>query len=183
MNSQMKTAQISTLRQNVSKRPVAVPNRDIELEAMVQRLSSSGHPEPLYHMNFDGCSKGNPGLAGAGAVLFRDGVEIDNRMQALGKKTNNQAEYAGLLLGLQLAVDHDVRRLEVRGDSQLIIKQMRGEYKVSSADLKPLYNLARELATNFDHIDFMHVYRKDNARADELSNEAIQEPINYRPTI
>ena len=155
-------------------------SRDIELETMLLRLSTTGQPNPLYHINFDGCSKGNPGLAGAGAVLFRDGVEIDHRMQALGKKTNNQAEYAGLLLGLQLAVDHEVRNVEVRGDSQLIIKQMRGEYRVSNAELKPLYNLARELASNFDHIDFMHVYRKDNARADELSNEALHEPINYR---
>lgn len=149
--------------------------RTVELEAMVVRLSSTKEPEPLYQINFDGCSKGNPGLAGAGAVLYRDGTEIDTRIQALGKKTNNQAEYAGLILGLQMAVDHNIRRLEVQGDSQLIIKQMRGEYKVSSAELKPLYNIARELSITFEQIRFTHIYRKYNSRADELSNEALQE--------
>jgi ribonuclease HI len=119
---------------------------------------------------FDGCSKGNPGPAGAGAVIKQDGIELYHECANLGNKTNNQAEYAALIMGLQMAAQHEIRRLLVRGDSLLVIKQMRKEYKVSNAGLKPLYDLAREHASHFDHIQFEHVFRNENVRADGLAN-------------
>ena len=89
-----------------------------------------------YVMNFDGCSKGNPGPAGAGAVIYQNGIEIWGSCEFVGKKeTNNMAEYAGLILGMKEAVHRNIRKIAIKGDSLLVIKQMRGEYKVKSENL------------------------------------------------
>ena len=125
----------------------------------------------FYTLFFDGCSKGNPGRAGAGAVIYKNQVEIYSESLFVGeKKTNNVAEYNGLLLGLREAVARGVKKLAVKGDSLLIIKQMNGEYKVNSPAMRPLYEEAVSLASLFDKITFEHVYRTENKRADELAN-------------
>lgn len=85
--------------------------------------------EKVYVLHFDGCSKGNPGVAGAGAVIYEDGQEIYSKAVFVGEhETNNVAEYTGLLIGMQAAIEQGIRKLIVRGDSQLIIRQMLGEY-------------------------------------------------------
>ena len=125
----------------------------------------------FYTLFFDGCSKGNPGRAGAGAVIYKNQVEIYSESLFVGeKKTNNVAEYNGLLLGLREAVARRVKKLAVKGDSLLIIKQMNREYKVNSPAMKLLYEEAVSLASLFDKITFEHVYRTENKRADELAN-------------
>jgi len=127
-----------------------------------------------YILYFDGCSKGNPGTAGAGAVLYQKGIEIWYSAVYVGdKETNNVAEYTGLLIGLRKAVQMGISTLLVRGDSLLVIRQMRGEYKVSSANILPLHNEAKKLCTSIPTIAFEHVYRNKNTRADELSNDGI----------
>ena len=127
-----------------------------------------------YKMYFDGCSKGNPGLAGAGAVIYKNDDEIWTQSKFIGKnETNNVAEYNGLIIGLEEAVNQNIKHLQVKGDSELVIKQMNNLYKVKAEKLLPLFNKAKKLQTNFTNIQFQHIYRKDNARADHLSNIAL----------
>ena len=131
-------------------------------------------PEFEYKLQFDGCSKSNPGIAGAGAVIYKFNEEISNKIKFVGNnETNNVAEYTGLIIGLKEAINLGITKLIVEGDSMLVIKQMKGEYKVKSSNLINLYNEAKELAKMFEFIVFSHIYRENNKRADELSNIAI----------
>jgi ribonuclease HI len=130
--------------------------------------------EDIYEMYFDGCSKGNPGLSGAGAVIYKNGEEIwSNSYFVSDSATNNVAEYFGLIRGLKRAIKMNISSLIVKGDSQLIIKQMKGQYQVKSESMIELYNIAKELETQFENISYEHVYRKYNKRADQLSNEGL----------
>ena len=124
----------------------------------------------MYSLYFDGCSKGNPGKAGAGFVIYLDDVEVASGSKYLGKQTNNVAEYSGLILGLQKAFELGIVNLNVYGDSMLVIKQMMGKYKVNSPSIKPYYEKAKEIKIN---ATFSHIYREKNARADELANQAL----------
>lgn len=125
----------------------------------------------MYSLYFDGCSKGNPGKAGAGFVLYCGELEIATGSKYLGKQTNNVAEYSGLILGLQKAVEMGIEELNVYGDSMLVIKQMSGKFKVNSPSIKPYYEKAKEIKIN---ATFAHIYREKNAKADELANQALQ---------
>lgn len=128
-------------------------------------------PENEYTMYFDGCSKGNPGPSGAGAVIFNNGEEVWGASIFVGEReTNNVAEYNGLILGLKRASEMQIKKIIVYGDSLLVIKQMNKQYKISAENLVPLFNEAQELKTMFDNITFVHIYRTQNKRADELSN-------------
>jgi ribonuclease HI len=128
----------------------------------------------LYTLFFDGCSKGNPGKSGAGAVLYKNNIEIWNKSHYVGEKqTNNYAEYMGLIIGLEEAVKQKISFLQVKGDSLLVIRQMKGEYKVNSPNILKLYQEAINLVRVISNVEFAHVYRKDNKRADALSNEAL----------
>jgi ribonuclease HI len=119
----------------------------------------------------DGGARGNPGPAGYGVrIEAADGSLIEELHGGLGIATNNVAEYNGLLAALQWAVDHDCRRVHIRADSELLVKQMRGEYKVKNPGLQPLYVRARLLAAQLDEVRFEHVRRDFNTDADRLSN-------------
>ena len=124
---------------------------------------------------FDGCSKGNPGNAGAGAVIYQNGIEVYSKTLNLSIQTNNVAEYNGLIIGLELAIFNGIKELSVKGDSLLVIKQMKGEYKVKNKNLKILFERAKQLSLKFDKITFEHIYRENNKRADELSNIALKD--------
>ena len=126
-----------------------------------------------YSMNFDGCSKGNPGPSGIGAVIFHNGQEIWASCQYIGTRTNNQSEYSALILGLKEVLSRDIKRLYVFGDSQLVINQITGVYKVKNNLLQELYQEVQNLKTQFEYIEFTHVYREFNKRADALSNMAL----------
>jgi ribonuclease HI len=142
------------------------------IQSSKKNISKILHPiENYFSMYFDGCSKGNPGRAGAGAVIYYNSYEIWADSIFVGEKeTNNVAEYNGLILGLHKANQLNIKNLLVFGDSQLVIKQMNGEYKVNSENIKKLYATASEKSKLFDNILFTHVYRDENTRADELSN-------------
>ncbi len=119
----------------------------------------------------DGGARGNPGPAGYGVRLETpDGVLVEELHGALGIATNNVAEYNGLLAALQWAVDHDEREVRIRADSELLVRQMRGEYKVKHPGLQPLAARARLLCMQLDRVVFEHVRREQNAEADRLSN-------------
>lgn len=126
-----------------------------------------------YTLFFDGCSKGNPGRAGAGAVLYDEtGAEVFAEAVFVGNSaTNNEAEYSGLIVGLHESATRGIKDLHVCGDSLLVIRQMEGKYKVNSVKLAPLHEGAKTLASKFEKIEFEHVYRDKNKRADALSNE------------
>ncbi len=124
----------------------------------------------------DGGARGNPGPAGYGAFIqSSDGNVVAELHGALGIATNNVAEYNGLLAALQWAIDQNVRRLHIRADSELLVRQMRGEYKVRNAGLQPLYVRARLLTAQFDEVKFEHVRREFNKDADRLSNLGMDE--------
>jgi ribonuclease HI len=120
---------------------------------------------------FDGGARGNPGPAGWGAYIVDDaGTVLSEQHGSLGIATNNVAEYHGLIAALQWAVEHGVTQLIVRGDSQLIVEQMRGNYKVKHEGLRPLYLQARMLVMQIGDVRFEHVRREHNKEADRLSN-------------
>lgn len=124
-----------------------------------------------YVLFFDGCSKRNPGPAGAGAVIYHNGVEIWSKSLFVGsKETNNVAEYMGMIIGIEEAKNRGIHKLLVKGDSNLVIQQMNGKFKVKSHNLIKLYLRARKSVESFHSIEFQHVYRTDNKRADELAN-------------
>lgn len=124
----------------------------------------------------DGGARGNPGRAAGAAVVLRDGTTIAEVARYLGDTcTNNYAEYQGLLLGLTEAKQRGLtgEMVEVRMDSELIVKQMRGEYKVKDAALKIEHAKVRSLLGEFASVQFVHVPRADNAEADTLVNAAL----------
>lgn len=124
----------------------------------------------------DGGARGNPGPAGYGvSIQSPDGVVLDELHGALGIATNNIAEYKGLLAALQWALDHDARRVQIRADSELLVKQMRGEYKVKNPGLQALCARARLLVAQLDDVRFEHVRRELNTEADRLSNVGMDE--------
>ena len=124
----------------------------------------------------DGAARGNPGPAGAGAVVrSTDGRVVARVGKYLGEQTNNVAEYEGLLLGLQKALDLGAREVRVFADSLLVVSQLRGEWKIKHPGLKPLYERARTLLSKFERTAIRHVPREHNTQADEMSNRAIDE--------
>lgn len=123
----------------------------------------------------DGGSRGNPGLAGAGVVILNaeDRQPLLEAGYFLGKMTNNAAEYNGLIRALEAANQIGASFLDIHSDSQLMVRQITGQYRVKSADLRPLYDRARQLLGGFDNWKITHVYREKNRRADQLANQSM----------
>jgi len=136
-------------------------------------------PKPAaaaYRANIDGGSRGNPGPAAYG-VIIRDGRgEIAAKLKKyIGRSTNNVAEYYGLIAALDYAESHGVRAIRIESDSELLVKQMRGQYKVKSEDLRPLFERAQKMSKALDSFRIEHVYREQNREADALANQALDE--------
>lgn len=127
----------------------------------------------LATLYIDGASRGNPGPAAYAVVLARPGLPEEEEADVIGPATNNFAEYTALIKGLSLAAERGVTRLEVRSDSELLVKQMRGEYRVRHPELRELWEQARRLAEGFEQFRITHVRREENRRADRLANEAL----------
>jgi len=127
------------------------------------------------HVYFDGGSRGNPGPAGIGWVIVTgDGIVAEGG-QTIGRATNNQAEYEALIRALRVARDYGFDEVDVRGDSELIVKQVRGEWNTNDPDLREHRVTVRELLTAFDDWSLEHVPREINERADELANDALDD--------
>jgi ribonuclease HI len=129
--------------------------------------------EKLLLIYSDGASKGNPGKASIGAVFILDGEEIAQISKAIGTATNNIAEYTALLEALKLAGQMGFTHIEVRADSELMIRQLNGIYKVKNPDIAVLYQQIQILKMDFSSISFKHVRREQNTRADYLANQAL----------
>jgi ribonuclease HI len=144
-------------------------------------LFADAAPEPkppaaAHRANIDGGSRGNPGPASYGVVIRDPRGEIVAKLKKyIGRMTNNVAEYYGLIAALDYAQSHGVRALRVESDSELLVKQMRGQYKVKSSDLRPLFERAHKMSQSFESFRIDHVYREQNREADALANEALDE--------
>jgi ribonuclease HI len=133
-------------------------------------------PIASHQANIDGGSRGNPGPAAYGVVIRDPKGEVIARLKKyIGQNTNNVAEYFGLIAALDYAQTHDIRALRVESDSELLVKQMRGLYKVKSVDLQPLHERARKMCQAFESFRIDHVYREQNREADVLVNQALDE--------
>jgi ribonuclease HI len=130
--------------------------------------------DEVLTLEFDGGSRGNPGPAGIGVVVRAgDGTPLVTLGRFIGRATNNVAEYRALITALQKARELGAKKVVVRGDSELVVKQMRGEYRVKNADLRTLYDEAQDLIGQFSHATIDHNYRHKNALADKLANLAM----------
>jgi ribonuclease HI len=135
-----------------------------------------------FQANIDGGSRGNPGPASYGVVVRNERGEIVAKLKKyIGRMTNNVAEYYGLIAALDYAQSHGVRALRVESDSELLVRQMRGHYKVKSPDLRPLFERAKKMSQTFESFRIDHVYREQNAEADALANEALDD-TSGKPT-
>lgn len=128
---------------------------------------------PTATAHIDGASRGNPGPAAYAVILKRPGEPAIEEAETLGTATNNVAEYTALVRALELAAEHGVKALSVFSDSELLVKQMNGEYRVKSPDLQDLYAEAKDLRAKFDRVTLTHVRREQNADADRLCNVAL----------
>jgi ribonuclease HI len=151
------------------------------------RLFSDEHPvtpaSGVHIANIDGASRGNPGPA-AYAVVIRDpsGHVVLELAKRLGRETNNVAEYYALLAALDYAISQGVSALRIRSDSELLVRQMQGRYKVKSADLRPLYERASKLSRQLGYFAIEHVRREQNRDADALANVALDSgSVSHEP--
>jgi ribonuclease HI len=129
---------------------------------------------PKLTVNVDGGARGNPGPAAIGVVVRdADGAVVESVGETIGKATNNVAEYRALLRGLELAAAHGATELELIGDSELVVRQIEGRYKVKNEGMKELHAEAKAALADFDGWSIRHVKRAQNADADKLVNEAL----------
>jgi len=130
--------------------------------------------DEVLTLQFDGGSRGNPGPAGVGVVVrAADGTPLVTLGKFIGRATNNVAEYTGVIVALEEALKLGGKKISVKGDSELIIKQLKGEYRVKHPDMKALYDRAMALIRKFDHVTIGHNLRDKNELADKLANLAM----------
>jgi len=138
---------------------------------------SGGNAITVY---VDGAAKGNPGPAGIGVRLELQGIVLSEHSEYIGTATNNVAEYKALIYGLEIARRYRVTRVNAISDSELMVRQLNGEYKVKNENLLPLYRSARELAGSFEEFRIRHVSRTENQHADRLANQGIKEGLKRK---
>ncbi len=150
------------------------PGRKARPPRPARLFREPGRPADASIAHIDGASRGNPGPAAYAVVLRRpDGSPLAEFAKSIGRATNNVAEYYALIAALDSAAERHIRKLRVRSDSELLVRQMQGRYKVKSADLRPLHERAARLARALEYFAIEHVPREQNARADQLANEAL----------
>lgn len=133
-------------------------------------------PPELLHLHIDGASRGNPGEAGFGVHVTRpDGSEVTGLYGYLGRASNNVAEYQALLHALRYAIARGCRKVRIFSDSELVVRQMDGVYRVKHPDMVPLHREARALMARFEDAQLRHVRREQNHEADRLANQAVDE--------
>ena len=141
---------------------------------------ASGETYKALILHVDGGSRGNPGPAGCGAVLLdASGRVVDEKSRFIGHATSNEAEYHALIMGLKAARERGAAEITIRADSQLMVRQINGAYKVKSPNLRPLFSEAKNLLSEFSAWRAEHVRRELNARADTLANRAMDRGPRY----
>ena len=170
----------TVLEQLINDNSVEVPS--------VENIENSTNEES-YLLQFDGSAVPNPGRASGGAVLFSprrgeifepDAVKYIEVGEYISHATNNIAEYTGLIIGLELALEVGVRNLIVEGDSMLVVQQVQGKWKVSAEPLKPYCARAKELLGKFDSVVVRHIRREKNSHADSLTNEVVAKRVGFK---
>jgi ribonuclease HI len=157
------------------------------LPARAAGLFADGGPETksataAYRANIDGGSRGNPGPAAYGVVIRDPKGEVVAKLKKyIGRMTNNVAEYYGLIAALDYMQSQGIKALRIESDSELLVKQMRGQYKVRSPELQPLFERARKMSAALESFRIDHVYREQNREADALANEAMDEVEGATP--
>lgn len=132
------------------------------------------HATPkIWTVYTDGASRGNPGKSGCGAIIYSPDGETFRLKKYLGTKTNNQAEYEALLMALRSLIARGAQKALIRADSELMIRQLNGKYRVKNANILPLFAEAQKHLEHFSTIRFEHIPREKNSEADRLANEAI----------
>jgi ribonuclease HI len=153
-----------------------------ERSGMNQKSPATGPPPkefPELFIHADGASRGNPGEAGAGAVISDSrGRTLKELKCFLGMASNNTAEYQALILALEKALELGARSITVFLDSELVVRQIRGEYRVREPHLKALHQKAQEILNHFSRYSILSIPREENRRADQLANEAIDQKNN-----
>lgn len=143
--------------------------------AVVKKGESTNWPQEITAYT-DGASRSNPGEASIGLVIFdKENNCLYEEGSYLGKTTNNVAEYTGILRVLDLAVKNKVAKLTIKTDSELATKQMKGLYKIKSALLKPIYSQCKELESQIEDFNILHIQREDNHLADALANATLDQ--------
>lgn len=133
-----------------------------------------GPLESFVKIYTDGASRGNPGPAAIGVVFYnKQGDLLAEYKEPLGNQTNNYAEYMAVIRALELCCGKSIETIQFYCDSQLLVKQMLGEYKVKAPQIRPLYEQAKNLSENFKRVEFHHVRREFNKEADALANQAL----------
>lgn len=152
-----------------------ISESDFYSEKSIDKDDESSNLKPDFlEIYCDGASRGNPGPASAAAVAYLPSGEIlTSRAKRLGRTTNNIAEYHALILGLLLARDLDVKKVYFKLDSQLVVKQLNGEYRIKNEKLKALAKRVKELESFFDECEYQHVYRSSNKEADKLAGDLL----------
>ena len=151
-------------------------------ETLFSKMDAAPEPTAWHVAHCDGGSRGNPGPSGYGAVVEdAQGRVVARLSEYLGRQTNNFAEYSGLLAVLGWALEHRVRRLRVVSDSELMVNQMKGRYKVASPALRPLWDEARRRAGKLEGFEIRHTLRGGNQEADRLANEAMDKGTGRGP--
>ena len=138
----------------------------------------------MRKIQFDGASKGNPGRMGIGVVLIDRGAIVDTISEKLdGEGTNNTAEYTALLRGIKKAKEHGWRSFVIEGDSEVVIRQVRGEYQVRKKHLAPLHQQVMRELGDLDSYEAHWIPRERNTRADKLSNDAVKSPPQKKKAV
>lgn len=165
-------AEYTGCTEDMARRAVAEATATLEGRVLTRKRDAA---EELV-IYIDGASRGNPGEAGAGAVLYdQSGQCVDEVSRSLGRMTNNMAEYRSLIIALREALARNARRVRVFTDSELVARQMSGTYRIKSAVLRPLFGEAQGLAHQFSEFTINHISREENRIADALANKAIDE--------
>lgn len=152
-----------------------MPSRSSDSESLFPAPKSS----PAHTAHVDGGARGNPGPAGYGLVIHDpQGKKIAEISQYLGHRTNNYAEYNGLLAALRYAIAHHISSMKIISDSELMVRQMKGIYKVRHPELRKLYDEAQHLTAQIEHVEIRHALREHNQDADRLANEAMDRGKN-----
>jgi ribonuclease HI len=148
-----------------------MPSRSSDSSSLFSAPKSA---PPAHIAHVDGGARGNPGPAGYGvAIQDETGHPVAELSEYLGHRTNNYAEYQGLLAALRYAAENHVKALQVVSDSELMVRQMKGIYKVRNPDLRKLYDEAQQLVRRLEHFEIRHAMREQNKTADRLANEAM----------
>lgn len=160
----------------IGKRPPKAAPVHVPVKKGVEHLEGAKPLHGVYHIYVDGASRGNPGKAGAGAAIKdAEGTVVRKLKSYLGILTNNMAEYSAMIMALKAARDMGIKDVRIYADSELMVKQLNGVYRVKSHDLMPLFLEATHLLGAFDEYKIAHVYREGNGLADSLANEAIDQ--------